>query len=205
MNRVIIATILMAASSIAAAAGPYVGAGLGWSDTQYTYIEKEDGFGDVNTDIGVSGPAASLFGGYRVELSGDLFLSFEANVALSTAKAEDKFETFRFKAEQETGYGVAALLGTRLGDGAVYGRLGYQMTNYKISISDTGFSDSRDETHSGVRLGLGAELPLDNGLILRLDWSRTWYSEETYFSAPGFSIGFEPEESLFQAGLLVKI
>ena len=206
MNQkiLIIASALMLVSSAVTAEGLYGGVGLGWSDTQYTYIEKETGFGNLEIDYGASGPATSLFGGYRLNLNNDLLLAFEVNVALSSAKGEDKFEDFSFKSEQKAGYGIAALLGSRLGDNLIYGRLGYQMTAYEVTLSEPGFSESWKETHGGIRLGLGAELPLNDRVMLRLDWSRTWHSEETYLSEPGFSIAFEPEESLFQAALVLQ-
>lgn len=202
MKKMLICTAILIGFSSAEASGPYIGVGLGFSDTRLTYIERETGFDDITRDYSISGPTASIFGGYRHDLNESVFVAIEANLLFTSASGGETLGEDELTLEQTSSLGGAALLGTQLGSGTIYGRVGLQQTEYKLSI--TGVSDTLEEKHSGFRLGLGYEIPLKDNLYVQMNWNRTLYGEETYFSEPGFSIAFEPAESLFGISLTTK-
>ena len=208
MKKLLICSVLLAGcSTYADPSGFYLGGGLGWSDAQYTDTLKEEGLEDFSTDLAGYGPAASLFGGYRLDLNSSLFAALETNAQLSTAKFEQSVDGDETLVEQTSSFGVAALMGTQVGAGEIYGRIGFQLANYNYSETETGFPEDdikTDTSHSGIRFGLGTEFPLGNHSQLRMDWSRTLYSEEQYEEdkeSDSASL-LEPTETLFQIGFV---
>jgi len=164
-------------------------------------------------DYSVDGFAGGIFAGAKFSLGNGLFISPEVNLGTSNADGGQRggesgsFEynddfisdsgsynsSYNIEAEAGQSYGFGILLGKELSDKtSIYGRLGYQRTEYELTAStsytDTyngetssdSFSQSDDETFGGIRYGLGLETAMTNNLALRLDWSLTDYSDESY-------------------------
>lgn len=211
---------LLGASTTAAVASPepYVGAQMGYQDTSLEYGYKESsnvgpGQYSQTTDFSASGVAGSLFAGAKFSLGEGFFIAPEVNLGTSTAdggisRNSSGFGSSSYELEAEAGqsYGLGVLLGKNLtSDTTIYGRLGYQRTEYEVSESGTNVDNwSEDETFGGVRYGIGMETALVDSLALRLDWSQTQYSDESFSEDMGtytVTESFEPTESLFQVGL----
>jgi|GEM_PF-1015230 Opacity protein and related surface antigens len=205
--------------SSAAHANPefYVGARAGYQkssvDSSSTSTSPEGDY-TLTTDKGgyaVDGFVGGLFAGVKFKASEKAFIGLEANIGTGNAKSEDTISDStpllaRFEIEAGTSYGVAALAGLSLTPStSIYGRLGYQRTKYEGNYKESGGGETYigSDTFGGIRIGLGMETVVTPRMALRLDWSQTHYSSETFhFSPPegNFAIKIEPTETLFQVG-----
>ena len=117
--------------------------------------------------------------------------------------------SFSYEVEAKQTYGLAALAGYNITDAtSVYGRLGYQWTKFEATDSASGIgfpsiSESESKTFGGVRVGVGMETAVAENVALRLDWSYTDYSSES-FDESGDTLTYDPTESLFQIGVAFK-
>lgn len=195
---------LVVTSSQAMATQPYLGAQAGWQDLGIKYTERETGFPNLVTDgYSASGLAFGVVGGIRLPTDTG-YVAVEFNYGVSGSEYEFSFDGDKDTLETKSSYGLSLIGGLKIQPKSfIYGRLGYQTTELEGTISVPGWSLSQKETHNGPRVGLGAEFETGNNVLLRLDWSRTFYSGENYFSEPGFSIELKPTESLFQVGAIV--
>lgn len=204
MKKFLIAITLISSTSVASAEGFYIGTSLAFSDTQHTSTVKEPGNDDITEDVGISGPAFSVFGGYQYDINDTVFSAIELSLLGSKASGDADIDSTEASIDQKTGLGVSVLLGRQLGVGALFGRFGLQRTLYEMSSPDS--SESYDGPHTGYRFGLDYRLPLNDSFQVQMGWSRTFYSEETYYSRPGtgYSLNFEPTESLFEFAIAKK-
>lgn len=204
LKAIALATALAGASTAAMAApSVYVGAQLGHQDTAFDVSSSYAGttYGESLEGLSITGIAGGLYLGTKYPVGDSFFLGTELNVGTSAADHTTRYGVDSIKLEAGTSYGIAALAGMQLSPStAVYGRLGYQRTEYEMTLSGAGYNESDDETFGGVRVGVGMETGLGDQLALRLDWSQTHYSSKTY-SNGWVSETFEPTESLFQVGL----
>ena len=222
------AAMLLAGASTAALAAPqlYLGAQMGYQSTDMEYSDKySDDFGSnvKTTDYSVDGVAGGIFAGAKFYVAEGLYIAPEVNLSTSTADGGNEenwsypgYATGDYKQEVEAGtsYGLSVLFGKDLtASTTVYGRLGYQRTEYEVTVSGSNRDTmSEDETFGGVRYGIGMETDLAERLALRLDWSQTQYSDESFSETTIDPFGgsftetdtFEPTESLFQAGVVYK-
>lgn len=221
--------VALAGFSAAANAAPelYMGAQMGYQSTDVEYSDKysyvNGSFSDSyteTTDYSVDGVAGGLFAGAKFYVSEGLYIAPEVNLGTSSAdggyregyrNSDGATSSFEIEAEAGKSYGFGVLLGKDLtANTSIYGRLGYQRTEYELTVSGTGFSsESDDETFGGIRYGLGLETAMTSNLALRLDWSLTDYSDESYSESTPDGFGgtdtytqtFDPTENLFQVGV----
>lgn len=190
-----------------ASPGLYVGVQGG-----YHNVDMEESYADaVGKDainFSSSGLAGGVFAGATFNVTPEFYLAPEVNIGYSTADGGDTYnsvfgysETYEIEAKQT--YGISGLAGYQVTDAtSVYGRLGYQWTKFEASYSETGMpSMSESKTFGGVRVGVGMETAVADNLALRLDWSYTDYSSESFDDDFGGTTTFDPEESLLQVGL----
>lgn len=175
-------------------------AGVKFNVTPRFYLAPEVNLGTSNADGGVSTSNSYDFSSGNVTDTGG------------------RSESYEYEAGRT--YGLSVLAGYNLTEAtSFYGRLGYQRTKIKASYNynesynyvndDFGFSDSdsysesdsESKTFGGVRFGVGMETAISSNVALRLDWSQTHYSSETFSDGQGGSITFDPTESVFQAGV----
>lgn len=174
--------------------GMYVGASIGLQD-----ILSEEEFrgeqGDISSiNLGVSGVSFSGFVGHNWTIREGVLLGLEANLGSGATTADYESEDLEgtFKANET--YGIAGRLALTLGHrGLVYGLLGTQVTNFEI---DENGPFSGDEDVAGIRVGVGTDLWMDDVFALRLEYSRTFYDEETFRSG-GDRLTHEIGETLF--------
>ena len=230
------AAVLAGFSSNAAAAPEiYLGAQMGYQSTDMEYTEggsysfssgnfSYSSSGSGTTNYSADGIAGGIFAGIKFYVSEGIYLSPEVNLGTSNADggytegyrdSNGNSGSYSIKAEAGQSYGFGVLLGKDLtASTSIYGRLGYQRTEYELTESGTGFDTiSDDETFGGIRYGIGLETAMTNNLALRLDWSLTNYSDESFSQSETFSDGFggtetvtgsysfDPTENLFQVGL----
>lgn len=228
------AALLGASASAVAAPELYLGAQMGYQSTDLEYTQGfsfvdsvSSSSGSSTADFSVDGVAGGIFAGAKFYVRESLYLATEVNLGTSNAdggiREGSSFEiddgTFSdsgsssssINAEAGKSYGFGVLLGKDLTPStSIYGRLGYQRTEYELTASGTGLDTvSDDETFGGIRYGIGLETAMTNNLALRLDWSLTDYSDEGYSESfqndfggtETGSFSFDPTENLFQVGL----
>ena len=178
-----LALVLGLPSQAMAREGVFFGAAAGWSNND---VELAGG------DVSVDGAGGSMFAGYGWQ-SIHGFFAVEGNIGIRNAEG-DLIAFSDSSIESDMSYGLGVLLGGRLEGATPYLRLGWQTSNYELK----GGADSDDQDHDGIRYGIGALLPLQRNLDMRLEWSQTRYSEESYFDG---ALELEPTESLFTVGL----
>ena len=206
--KILVSSIALASFSATATAAPelYMGAQMGYQNTDLEFGYSTD-FISIAQDFSLSGVAGGVFAGAKFDINNSLFIAPEVNVGTSTADGgyRESWDggNYELEAEAGTSFGLGVLLGTQLtSDTTVYGRLGYQRTDYELTESGT-FTDttSYDETFGGIRYGVGMETTVTEQVALRLDWSQTQYSDESFDDGFGGTESYEPTESLFQAGV----
>lgn len=214
--KLLASSVALAGFSATAIAAPelYLGAELGYQNTDMEYSWKETSGGSTysgGTDYSADGVAGGVFAGAKFALGGGYYLAPEINLGTSDADGGQhaSYPGYQSETKIEAGksYGISVLFGKELtSDTRLYGRLGYQRTDYDVTYTETGSdTESFDETYGGVRYGLGVETALAEQLALRLDWSQIQYSDEGESEEPfpGYEVhdAFEPTESRFQVGL----
>ncbi|MCK8517080.1 porin family protein [Methylonatrum kenyense] len=179
--------------------GPYVGVTLGYTDFTMEFRGRDD-FGSVRSDFGGSGANYGILAGWGFT-HGQGYLAFEANFGSSAADSTMSVDGDRIKIDQEESYGLSMLGGGFVADWLLlYGRLGWQRTNYEASVSGAG---SDDEDFDGVRAGLGADMRYNDNLSLRIEYNRIYYSSER-FRAGNARTSFEPEEARFELSAIMR-
>jgi len=183
-------------SQAVAREGAFLGAGAGWSSNK---VEVSAGDAANLDGLAADGLGGTVFVGYGWR-SIHGFFAIEANMGMRDAEAEETVRsggaTLKTRVESDLSYGLGVLLGGRLEGATPYLRLGWQTSNYEINGPA-----SDDQDHDGVRYGVGALLPLQDNLDMRLEWNQTRYSEEEYFDG---GLELEPTESLFTVGLSLR-
>ncbi|MDR5907012.1 porin family protein [Franzmannia qiaohouensis] len=194
------------ASTLAATPTFYVGGQLGYQNVDMEESETWQG-GSFSQDYSVSGLAGGLFAGARFDVTPKVFLAPEVNIGTSNADGgwtNGSGNFFEFEAKNS--YGFAVLTGYSLADATdVYARLGYQRTKFEATSGGPNLDNaSASDTFGGFRYGVGMETAIGAQTALRLDWSQTRYSSESYDGGFNNTTTFDPTESLFQVGIVVS-
>ncbi|MBL7252067.1 outer membrane beta-barrel protein [Alloalcanivorax marinus] len=194
-----LALVLGLPSQVMAREGGFIGAGMGWSSNHVEMSSSALGARYNLDGLAADGLGGSIFAGYGWR-SIHGFFAIEANMGMRDAEAEETLRsggvTDKAQVESDVSYGLGILLGGRLEGATPYLRLGWQTSNYEVSGAD-----SDDQDHDGIRYGVGALLPLQENLDMRLEWNQTRYGEEDYFDG---ALELKPTESLFTVGVSLR-
>lgn len=136
-------------------------------------------------------------------------LGLEAELEASNAdwKQERDPNGRSFGVEKSSTYGLALRGGYRLDGGTLlYVRGGRVRTRFTTEWTKGGNRDNdidRDDSVSGTRIGIGADIPVTHSLFLRLDYSHTDYEDYGFTTshASADSMNFDTSEALFRLGL----
>jgi len=191
--------LLLGCSTVSIAADPayFIGAQLGYHDNSFDIDFSDPSGNNLNTSVSADGLSGGIYTGVKLYVNDRVFVTPEVNISETNASGDLSSTA---KLEAKLSYGIGVLLGMDVSPGTgVYGRLGYQKTDYEIK-QDT---ISEQETFDGFRYGIGIETDIASQLAMRLEWSQTSYSESSA-SGNGFSASVEPTENLFQAGITYR-
>lgn len=162
--------------------------------------------GSYSQDYSVSGLAGGVFAGARFDVTPRVFLAPEVNIGTSNADGGwTNSSGTSYELEAKNSYGIALLTGYSIAEATdVYARLGYQRTKFEATYAGPNFDSEIDsDTFGGFRYGVGMETAIGAQTALRLDWSQTRYSSESFDKQWGTRT-FDPTESLFQVGVVVS-
>lgn len=112
-----------------------------------------------------------------------------------------------FDVARKNGYGLGLRGGYQLDNGTLlYVRAGRVRSRFATGWVKGGNPDNdidRDDTVSGNRFGVGADIPATRSLFLRLDYSHTDYEDYGFTTSHGSSdsMNFDTSEALFRLGL----
>ena len=200
--------------------GLYVGAGLGHSafssDVNVPrHFHAPATFDTLQADFGADGFSSAAFFG-----AGYTFKRWYLGAELEAEPSLASWQHDRvaggggggrdFTMAKKSGYGLALRGGYILENGTlVYLRIGGVRTKFNTQYErgNSGLID-RDDTLSGTRVGLGAEMPISKISFWRADYTVTDYGDLPTFITPGASpdtVSFlNNKETLFRVSLGVR-
>jgi opacity protein-like surface antigen len=194
-------------------AGTHAGHGSLNSDLNGTQFDGSgagaSGPSDVDGDFGAqTGVTGGVFAGYDLTW-GRWYAGLEAELEMSNAKWKQRSASGgrNFSVEKKDTNGLSVRGGYILDNGTLlYVRAGGVDTRFNTDWDRGGNSDNhvdRDDTKSGTRLGLGAEIPLNKRSFARLDYTYTNYESYDFVTSHGApdDMDFANTETLFRLGL----
>jgi opacity protein-like surface antigen len=194
----------------ALAPGFYAGALLGYDSLNL----RTKGGRDQATDKGEfsdSDASAGLFAGYGLNW-GRWYAGLEADYEDSRVDvdhSEERLSSRTVRIDKNDSYGLAVRGGYQLAGGSLlYARGGAVRSNfdlYDTVNARTDAADDDDTTETGVRFGLGTDIPATRHVFVRLDYSFTQYDdfEADILDSQGQpqTERFRPREDLFRVGM----
>ena len=186
--------------------GFYLGGLFSYGAMTTHATEKRLHGGASQADFGSDGTAGGIFGGYSMNHDRWVYgLELEAeDSSLEWKHVKDKTESRTFSIKQNEGFGASVRLGYTMLDGAIlYSRAGFMKTRFDTDYTINAFpQDSYSETENltGLRLGVGLDVPLAEQWFWRMESTYTDYESNAVNSA-FFNERFELEEQFFSVGL----
>jgi outer membrane immunogenic protein len=189
--------------------GLYFGAEAGIDSYE---LSADVDLGDFDSDFdgvtaefdGLSGNgiAGGVYAGYQVPMGGS-FVAVEAFGRLSDAGMKASFsdgtDTGFLKAEAKESYGAAARFGVELGArSAIYARVGWINTKFRVTASDGTDTVSESETEDGVQYGGGLETAIGPRTSIRAEYVVSDYGQA------GLGDGVSLENGAFSAGITFR-
>lgn len=179
--------------------GPYVGVYTGYTTSNDT-TRAPGAKADLNLDgwtyggfFGYGKTFDRLYLGGEGELGG-LELSDKTKLVGGRVTGLDGNET----------YGISARAGYLVtNDALVYGRVGWQRTNYEVNSALAGTSVSKSDTLNGVRVGGGVEYAVTDNILARLEYNYTDY-EALKYTAGGTAYSLQPDDSQIRVGVAYR-
>lgn len=228
MKKSLFLAAAVSAATLAAPAsanGLYMGLNAGWnatnSENNATTLVNQGGANALiqeESETSVNGPAYAGVLGFKMPISTG-FVAVEANIGDSSAESEssatiDGTVITRNSITSDLSYGITGILATEIRPQTYfYGLAGYQMTTFEGQYTDRDVftnniaSSTREEDFGGARIGAGIETALTDALSLRVEWTQTYYSEETLefdttTSSQPISIDVKPTETRVTLGII---
>lgn len=190
--------------------GFYAGAQLGHGGLATATWGPRGGGGSDAGDMGGVGGGYGAFAGWGLE-HGDWYLGVEIDGGDSRADwyhRKDKPDSVTTFVDKGTSYGLNLRAGYLLDGGLVYGRLGAVRTDFHTYYAENQFvggAFDRTHTETGMRVGIGLEIPASRRLFVRTDYTHTRYGgyDVPYQSdvAATTTEIFDTDDSVFSVGL----
>lgn len=151
--------------------GPYVGVAA----VRDAYELQGEFLGDANVDgLSANGYGASVYAGYDLPLSANIFAGLEANATLTSAALTVSDEDGKAQIKARESFGFSTRLGYKVTDATgIYARVGYQRTNFKATVG----SLSDNDTQEALVYGAGLETRLGGKTSLRAEYTVEDYDD----------------------------
>lgn len=149
--------------------GPYVGVAA----VRDAYeIEGELLLGPDIDGLSANGYGASLYAGYDLPLTAKVFVGLEANATLTSSALTIGFGDEQVQLKARESFGFSSRLGYKVTDAtAVYARVGYQNTKFKVVVSDEDFGENASSNEEALVYGAGLETSLGSKTSLRAEYT----------------------------------
>ncbi len=160
------------------------------------------------SDTGVTG---GVFAGYALAF-GPVLIAGDVEAEYSDANWDhERDPTGRsFAVSKKDSFGAGLRVGYAFNDAALlYARVGVVNTRFDLEYDRGNRNLSEDERATGIRYGLGMELPASQNLAIRLDYSFTDYgtlslNTPAQGGSPAGTETYETTESLFRMGSVFR-
>lgn len=172
--------------------GGLLGAAAGSADTG----------GSALGDIGMSGFAGGLLGGYNIQL-GSLVAGVEADVTWASLDGSENVAGLNATAGHDWLGSVRGRLGYATENWLLYGTLGYAFADFHLDTSDFGTHLSQSAHPNGFVYGAGAEYAISPQLSLRGEVLRYTF-EDMSFDLPSGVLTADPDVTTVRAGLSLR-
>lgn len=173
--------ILASTSSIAFAAAPYAGAGLGVTTNTV----------DKNNVGSFRGVPVNVFVGFGGVLTETFYLAGELNGTLATGVISDNGQL-----KTSYGYGASIIPGLMLSD--------HTLAFARVGVVSTRFT-SQDENKTGGQVGVGMQTSLTQHLDIRGEYDYTAYSSvDNLDNGTGTLVSGKPVSDAFNLSLVYK-
>lgn len=169
--------------------GLYIGAALGMNSISNDSFGYRDTLTDLNNyddgEFSKTGKVAGLFAGYGLLFNKHYYLGLEAEYDHGSDKiTHDHVNDSYFSIEQADNLAITLRPGYVVNNGSLlYGRLGYASTTFEnaVRVLDDSvvpgvtYSVNQNEKVSGVKLGMGTDIPVSDNFFMRMDYAYTDY------------------------------
>jgi len=187
-------------------AGTYWGLQVGHGGlSSFTTGDRENG-SVLNADFGDTGFTAGLLAGHNLQMG-----QFVLGAELDAEFAQQEWNHERapsgrdFSMEKKASASASVRAGVVLGDAALaYARVGVTGSYFDIDFATTGSTASSEDWRAGLRYGGGLEVPLDDSMALRFDYTFTDYGTLSLQTSEGLET-YDTRESLFRLGAILKL
>lgn len=200
---------VQAPSGVVNWSGIWVGGTVGWGNANHNVTVEETYKGDtyelLNFDgINSSGAVYGLEAGADLSRGGWLFgvlggydwtnMSTELSVFNNAFGCELSNEGQWF-----AGARVGRVISSRV---MVYSMAAYTQAEYELGCS--GLDENPSETYSGLRLGVGGEYALDNGLFLNARYTHDFFGDVDWINEDGFKVTDSLDQDIVKLGVSFK-
>lgn len=167
------------------AASPFDGAYVG----AMTSYSKDDSAGKP-AGIDADGWQFGGYTGYGQTFDG-FYFGAEAELSGSTIDDTATIGTVTTKYKVNESYGLAARAGYLLSDTVLlYGRAGWQRTNFEATLGTGASRINIDDTLDGVRVGGGLEFALTDNVLARVEYNHTNYEQDVKDNQIRFGVAY---------------
>lgn len=198
-------------------AGGQMGYGMTGSDLDGLHRDQGSGPYAFNADFADHGFTPGVFAGYAINWQ-KLLLALELEAETSSLEWEHQRDSADnggrdFSVEVGNTLGAAIKLGYILDSGTLLyvkaGTVQTEVTTQWAKGNNRNFDIERDDDIHGLRIGLGAEVPLTQQSFIRLDFSHTNYDSYDFVTEHGGgsnsdAMRFDTTTNLFKLGLGVR-
>lgn len=202
-------------------AGPYAGLQMGYGMTasDLSGLHRDQGLGpyDFNADFADHGFTPGVFAGYAVNWQ-KLLVAAELEAEVTSLGWEHERDTNGgggrdFSVEVGETLGAALKVGYILNSGTVIylkgGPVRTEFTTQWSKGNNQNLDIERKDTLDGIRVGLGAEVPLTKQSFIRLDYTHTDYESYDFVTEHGGGTNrdemrFDTSTDLFRLGLGIR-
>lgn len=195
--------------------GFYLGAQAGYGALTSTTsgqrgVGEGEGVGTDDANLGGLGASYGAFAGWGTELH-NWYLGIEIDAADSGADwghKKDKPQAPDEFVEKDSGWGVSLRAGYVLDGGLLYGKVGAVETDFHTYFTENQFAATgafdQKASETGIRFGVGLEIPASSSLFVRTDYSYARYDEYDGLhqtTAGTASERFDNRDNVFSVGL----
>lgn len=176
MKKLLLATALLATGASAGNFDQmYAGVKVDYAWPTINAKFSETTVANTSADLKARGFEVDLFLGQGFQLNADWIYGYEVQVGRALSETKKTFKSkssadVQGKSRRTWKFGAAGRIGKTLNNVLVYGRLGFNATQYTFKFTQTGQANKSQNFYAwSITPGLGAEYAISNGINARLE------------------------------------